>query len=87
MPLANSTIMPIVQMTDSTKPIIDVIIPAVAIVLLYCFAFFDILEASMPTIPSPIRYPKNEKIILQIPSTSETTADRKSTRLNSSHPK
>ena len=35
MPLANSTIMPIVQMTDSTKPIIDVIIPAVAIVLLY----------------------------------------------------
>ena len=27
-----------------------------------------------PTIPSPIRYPKNEKIILQIPSTSETTA-------------
>ena len=59
---------------DSTNPIIDVIIPAVAIALLYCFALFDILEASMPTIPSPIRYPKNEKIILQIPSTSETTA-------------
>lgn len=74
MPLANSTIMPIVQITDSTNPIIDVIIPAVAIALLYCFALFDILEASMPTIPSPIRYPKNEKIILQIPSTSETTA-------------
>ena len=55
MPLANSTIIPIVQMTDSTKPIIDVIIPAVAIALLYCFALFDILEASMPTIPSPIR--------------------------------
>ena len=39
--------MPIVQMTDSTKPIIDVIIPAVAIALLYCFALFDILEAML----------------------------------------
>ena len=32
--------MPIVQITDSTNPIIDVIIPAVAIALLYCFALF-----------------------------------------------
>ena len=77
MPLANSIIMPIVQMTDSTKPIIDVIKPAVAIVLLYCFAFFDIWEASMPTIPSPIRYPKKAKKCMTVTKSGKVTLKKK----------